>query len=100
MALAGQPAQGILFRGAGSADAMTEDQMTRQAFKSAFDFSSLPDRQTVLRLAQPWAPYRMSGTVLLHVWYRREPGGPHASLRDRAHGGASSVRARRGAARG
>ena len=92
--------QGILFRGAGSADAVTDDEMTRQAFKSAFDLSSLPERQTVLRLAQPWAPYRMWGTVLLHVWYRSGLGGPHASLRHRARGSDSSGRARRGAVRG
>jgi len=75
--------QGILYRGAGLADAVTEDEGTRQAFQAAFQLPSLPDRETVLRLAQPWAPFRMWATVLLHVWHRREAGGHGRSLRHR-----------------
>ena len=68
--------QGILYRGAGLADAVPDDEMTRQAFQKAFDLPALPDREKVLQLAEPWRPFRMWATVLLHVWFRGEEGGP------------------------
>ena len=77
--------QGILYRGAGLADAVTDDEVTRHAFQRAFDLPGLPDRETVLSLADPWRPFRMWATVLLHVWFRREEGGPQRpSRRSRA----------------
>jgi DNA-3-methyladenine glycosylase II len=76
--------QGILYRGAGLADAVTDDQVTRQAFQKAFSLAKLPDHRTVLGLAEPWKPFRMWATVLLHVSYRREESGAPRSLRHRA----------------
>jgi len=67
--------QGILYRGAGLADAVTDDEMTRKAFQRAFELPRLPEREAMLKLAEPWRPYRMWATVLLHVSLRRETGG-------------------------
>ena len=41
-----------------------------------YELSALPNRQAVLEKAEVWRPYRMWATVLLHVWLRRERGGP------------------------
>jgi DNA-3-methyladenine glycosylase II len=68
--------QGILYRGAGLADAVPDDDVTKQAFQRAFKLEDTPTHETVLTLAEPWRPYRMWATVLLHVWLRREEGGP------------------------
>ena len=69
-------AQGILFRGAGLVDEVTDDDTTAQAVQEAYALPSLPDRPAVLALAEAWRPYRMWATVMLHVWLRRERGGP------------------------
>jgi DNA-3-methyladenine glycosylase II len=69
-------AQGILFRGAGLTDEVTDDETTAQAVQQLYDLPALPDRQAVLARAEAWRPYRMWATVLLHVWLRREKGGP------------------------
>jgi len=66
--------QGILYRGAGLVDGVTDDEMTRRAYRAAFKLPNLPDYETMLRLAEPWRPYRMWATVLLHVWFRRREG--------------------------
>jgi DNA-3-methyladenine glycosylase II len=68
--------QGILYRGAGMADAVPDDEVTKQAFQRAFKLKEVPNHETVLKLADPWRPFRMWATVLLHVWFRREEGGP------------------------
>jgi DNA-3-methyladenine glycosylase II len=68
--------QGILYRGAGLADAVPDDEVTKQAFQRAFDLPNIPDHKIVVKLAEPWRPFRMWATVLLHVWFRREEGGP------------------------
>jgi DNA-3-methyladenine glycosylase II len=67
--------QGILYRGAELADAVPDDSVTKQAFQRAFDLADIPDHETVLKLADPWRPFRMWTTVLLHVWLRHEEGG-------------------------
>ena len=67
--------QGILYRGAGLADAVTDDEMTKRAFQRFFKLAQLPDHRAMLELAEPWRPYRMWATVLLHVWFRREESG-------------------------
>ena len=77
--------QGILYRGAGLADAVPDDEVTKQAFQRAFKLKDIPNHETVLKLADPWRPFRMWATVLLHVWFRREEGGPRRpSYRPRA----------------
>lgn len=68
--------QGILYRGAGLADAVPDDDVTKQAFQRAFKLKEIPNHETMLKLADPWRPFRMWATVLLHVWFRREEGGP------------------------
>jgi DNA-3-methyladenine glycosylase II len=68
--------QGILYRGAGLADAVPDDEVTKQAFQQAFKLKEVPDHEMVLKLADSWRPFRMWATVLLHVWFRREEGGP------------------------
>ena len=76
-------AQGILFRGAGLADEVTDDDTTAQAVQQAYALPALPDRRAVLSQAEAWRPYRMWATVLLHVWLRRERGGPVRAPRGR-----------------
>jgi DNA-3-methyladenine glycosylase II len=69
-------AQGILHRGAGLVDAVTDDDVTREAVGLAYGLGDRPSQGDVLAIAEPWRPYRMWATVLLHVWLRRERGGP------------------------
>ena len=69
-------AQGILHRGAGLADDVPDDEVTREAVQLAYDLPKPPARAEILAIADAWRPYRMWATVLLHVWIRRERGGP------------------------
>ena len=69
-------AQGILHRGAGLVDDVPDDEVTGEAVMLAYGLSGRPTRTEVLRIADRWRPYRMWATVLLHVWLRREHGGP------------------------
>jgi DNA-3-methyladenine glycosylase II len=69
-------AQGILFRGAGVVDEVTDDVVTKQAVQRLYALDHLPDHAEVVQLAQPWRPFRMWALVLLHVWIRGEGGGP------------------------
>ena len=69
-------AQGILMRGAGLVDAVTDDEVTRQAIQRAYGLPAPPARAQVLDIAERWRPFRMWATVLLHVWFRGEAGGP------------------------
>lgn len=69
-------AQGILHRGAGLVDEVPNDEVTSEAVMLAYGLAGRPTRSDVLRIADPWRPYRMWATVLLHVWLRREQGGP------------------------
>ena len=70
-------AQGILLRGAGFVDEVTDDDVTKEAVQLAYKLEQRPDQKTVLNIAEIWHPYRMWATVLLHIWLRREAGGPH-----------------------
>ena len=69
-------AQGILHRGAGLVDDVPDDEVTREAVQLAYDLPHPPARAEILAIAEAWRPYRMWSTVLLHVWIRRERGGP------------------------
>ncbi len=65
-------AQGILQRGAGTADGMTLDDMTLAAISASYpEVGGKPTIADALALAEPWRPYRMWATVLLHVWMRQ-----------------------------
>lgn len=70
-------AQGILLRGAGLRDEVTDDDVTKEAVQLAYKLPHRPNQKTVLELAEAWRPYRMWTIVLLHVWLRREMDGPH-----------------------
>jgi len=66
-------AQGILMRGAGLVDAVTEDDLTPRAIQLLYALPERPDRATVLKRAEGWRPYRMWAVVLLNVWVRSQP---------------------------
>jgi DNA-3-methyladenine glycosylase II len=68
--------QGILHRGAGLVDAVTDDEVTREAVMVAYRLPHQPTHSDVLAIADAWRPFRMWATVLLHIWLRREQGGP------------------------
>jgi DNA-3-methyladenine glycosylase II len=72
-------AQGILHRGAGLVDAVTDDEVTKEAVMLAYGLSGPPSQADVLSIAEAWMPYRTWAAVLLHVWLRRERGGPTRS---------------------
>jgi DNA-3-methyladenine glycosylase II len=69
--------QGILLRGAGLEDEVTDDDVTKEAVQLLYKLPQRPDQKTVLHIAEVWRPYRMWATVLLHIWLSREAGGPH-----------------------
>jgi len=66
-------AQGILMRGAGLVDAVTEDDLTPRAIQLLYGLADGPDRAAVLKRAEVWRPYRMWAIVLLNVWVRSQP---------------------------
>jgi DNA-3-methyladenine glycosylase II len=68
-------AQGILIRGAGLSDELSDDEVTAQAVQYAYELPAPPNRAALEKLAEPWRPYRAWAMVLLHMWLRRE-GGP------------------------
>jgi DNA-3-methyladenine glycosylase II len=68
--------QGILHRGAGLVDAVTDDEVTREAVMLAYHLPGPPTQSDVRTIADAWRPFRMWATVLLHVGLRREHGGP------------------------
>jgi DNA-3-methyladenine glycosylase II len=66
-------AQGILMRGAGLVDAVTDDDITPRAIQLLYGLRERPDKVAVLRRAEAWRPYRMWAVVLLNVWLRSQP---------------------------
>jgi DNA-3-methyladenine glycosylase II len=69
-------AAGILNRGAGVVDQITDDDLTKYAVQVAYELPEKPGQAETLRIAERWRPYRMWAAVLLHVWLRREVGLP------------------------
>ena len=69
-------AQGILHRGAGLVDDITNDDLTRFAAQIAYKLNKPPELTTLLEIAEPWRPFRMWAVILLHIWVRREIGVP------------------------
>jgi DNA-3-methyladenine glycosylase II len=69
-------ASGILNRGAGVVDEITDDDLTKHAVQVGYQLSERPSQADVLRITENWRPYRMWAEVLLHVWLRREVGLP------------------------
>jgi DNA-3-methyladenine glycosylase II len=76
--------QGILLRGAGLVDMLSDDDVTSEAMQRAYTLPQPPDLPAALRLADAWRPYCAWASVLLHVWLRREAGGPHGQARARS----------------
>jgi len=66
-------AQGILMRGAGLVDAVTDDEITPRAIQLLYGLGERPNREAVLQRAEGWRPYRMWAVVLLNVWLRSQP---------------------------
>ncbi len=66
-------AQGILMRGAGLVDAITDDDLTPRAIELRYGLKERPDRAAVHQRAGGWRPYRMWAAVLLNVWLRSQP---------------------------
>ena len=66
-------AQGILMRGAGLVDAVTDDDLTPRAIQLLYGLRERPDRAAVLKRAEAWRPFRMWAIVLLNVWLRSQP---------------------------
>jgi DNA-3-methyladenine glycosylase II len=73
--------QGILFRGAGVVDEVTDEEVSKQAVERLYGLDHRPRHDEVLRLAEAWRPYRMWALVLLHVWLRGAGGGPEPRRR-------------------
>jgi DNA-3-methyladenine glycosylase II len=69
-------AQGIVFRGAGVVDDVTDDAVSKSAVQRLYALDHPPDLAEVMRRAESWRPFRMWSLVLLHVWIRGEGGGP------------------------
>jgi len=65
-------AQGILMRGAGLVDAVTDDELTPRAIQLLYGLRERPDRAAVLERAESWRPFRMWAVVLLNVWIRSQ----------------------------
>jgi DNA-3-methyladenine glycosylase II len=78
--------QGILFRGAGVVDDVTDDPVTKQAVQRLYQLDHSPGQAEVVRLAESWRPFRTWSQVLLHVWIRGEGGGPSAAVVDGRRG--------------
>lgn len=68
--------QGILYRGAGVVNAITQDDLTFYAVQKAYQLADSPSPAKLQEIAEQWDPYRMWAVVLLHVWLRREVGLP------------------------
>jgi len=68
--------QGILHRGAGLVDEVTQDDLTEYAIRMAYKLGEAPEKSQLDLITRGWQPFRMWTTVLLHIWVRREIGVP------------------------
>jgi DNA-3-methyladenine glycosylase II len=71
-------ASAVLTRGCGLADALPlGDRISREAVRHFHRLDEPPDDEAWLAIAEPWRPYRMWATVLLHMaWRRDRPSAP------------------------
>ena len=69
-------ASGVLTRGCGVADTLPlGDRISREAVRHFHGLARFPDDEAWMAIAEPWRPYRMWATVLLHMaWRRDQPG--------------------------
>ena len=73
-------AQGILFRGAGIVNEITQDDLTPHAIQLAYNLQESPNNDTIERITESWKPYKMWALVLLHIWLRQENKMPKRSF--------------------
>ncbi|MDB5183863.1 MAG: hypothetical protein JWO07_544 [Candidatus Saccharibacteria bacterium] len=62
--------QGILYRGAGSKDGFSQDDMSFHGIKAAYGLNDDVTKEEIMAITEKWRPYRMWVSVLLHVWLR------------------------------
>ena len=74
-------AQGILMRGAGLVDSITDNPETMRAVELLYGLEARPDFAQLRERAEAWRPYRMWTVVLLNVWVRSQPAEVRGSLR-------------------
>ncbi|WP_432968400.1 DNA-3-methyladenine glycosylase family protein [Dactylosporangium sp. CA-233914] len=67
-------ATGIVLRGAGRADAVPAEGFTRAGIRRLYGLAHEPTDAEMLRIAEPWRPYRMWCSVLVHADERRAQG--------------------------
>ncbi len=66
-------AGGVLTRGCGVADTLPiGDTISREAVRHFYGLAEPPDDDAWLAIADPWRPFRMWATVLLHMAWRRD----------------------------
>jgi DNA-3-methyladenine glycosylase II len=74
-------AQGILMRGAGLVDAVSDNPETMRAVELLYGLETRPDYAELRRRAEAWRPFRMWTVVLLNVWLRSQPAEVRGPLR-------------------
>jgi DNA-3-methyladenine glycosylase II len=78
-------ASAVLTRGCGVADALPlGDRISREAVRHFHQLGDLPDDEAWAAIAEPWRPYRMWATVLVHMAWRREQPAPPSYRQVRA----------------
>jgi DNA-3-methyladenine glycosylase II len=80
-------ASGVLTRGCGVADTLPlGDRISREAVRHFYGLAEPPDDDAWLAIAEPWRPYRMWATVLLHMAWRRDQPAPPSYRQGRGSG--------------
>jgi DNA-3-methyladenine glycosylase II len=64
-------ATGIVLRGAGRTDAVPAEGFTRSGMRRLYGLDHEPTDAEMQRIAEPWRPYRMWCSVLVHAGERR-----------------------------
>jgi DNA-3-methyladenine glycosylase II len=64
-------AGGIVLRGAGAVDAVSDDETTRAGIQRFYGLGAGPPDAEVERIVERWRPYRMWCSVLIHAGERR-----------------------------
>ncbi|MFG2040141.1 DNA-3-methyladenine glycosylase family protein [Dactylosporangium sp. NPDC048998] len=64
-------ATAIVLRGAGRADALPDEAITRAGIRRLYGLAHEPSAAEVARIAESWRPYRMWCSVLIHATERR-----------------------------
>jgi DNA-3-methyladenine glycosylase II len=63
--------QGVLIRGGGTLDELSEDLVTKQAVQHAYGLQTSLDHAAILGIARTWRPFRTWCMVMLHIDFRR-----------------------------